>query len=198
MTARLVLFDFDGTITTKDTLMEFIKFYKGTPAFLIGMLVLSPVLLSYKLKIIANWKAKEILLRYFFNGEAVNTFNSKCHVFASSIVPRFVRKQALKTIQKHLNDGDRVVVVSASPENWVKPWCDQLDLQCIATSLCTDQSKLTGRISGKNCYGREKVCRIQNALRLDAFSEIIAYGDSSGDKPMLALAHQSFYKPFRN
>ena len=28
-TSTLVLFDFDGTITTRDTLIEFVRFYKG-------------------------------------------------------------------------------------------------------------------------------------------------------------------------
>jgi phosphoserine phosphatase len=57
---------------------------------------------------------------------------------------------------------------------------------------------ITGRIEGKNCHGEQKVIRIQEEYNLSDYQEIYAYGDSSGDKPMLGLATNSFYKPFRS
>lgn len=194
---RLALFDFDGTITTRDTLIEFIRYYHGTTRLLTGLFVLSPVLASYKARIIPNWKAKEIMLRYFFYGEPVEEFNEKCLDFARNFVPDLLRPQAMKAIRDHVTENDEVVIVSASPENWVKPWCDVHNLKCLATSLHTENGAITGKISGKNCHGAEKVTRIQSCVDLSSYQEVVAYGDTPGDKPMLALAHRMYYKPFR-
>ena len=90
-----------------------------------------------------------------------------------------------------------MAVVSASAENWVKPWCDKYGLICLATKLEVKDGIITGKLNGRNCYGDEKVCRIKERLDLSDYHEIIAYGDSSGDKEMLELAHHPFYKPFR-
>jgi HAD superfamily phosphoserine phosphatase-like hydrolase len=90
-----------------------------------------------------------------------------------------------------------VAVVSASAENWVKPWCDKHNLICIGTKLQVKDNQLTGKILGKNCHGPEKVCRIKENFNLSQFDEIIAYGDTAGDKEMLDMADLKHYKPFR-
>ena len=196
MARRLVLFDFDGTLTKKDTLFEFIRFYHGTPRFLFGFLLLSPMLILFKLGFIKNQKAKEIVLQYFFRNAPVDAFNSKCALFAKNAIPSLIRPAALIALQKHIEDGATVVVVSASPENWVSGWCTAWNIACIATRLKVENNKLTGEIVGKNCYGPEKVSRVKEALDTDAFTEIYAYGDSSGDKEMLAFAHAPHYRYF--
>ena len=72
-----------------------------------------------------------------------------------------------------------------------------MGVRLIATNLVIDQGKITGNIDGNNCYGEEKVNRIKQLYDLNSYSIIYAYGDSSGDRPMLALAQKPFYKPFR-
>ena len=195
---KLVLFDFDGTLTTRDTLLEFIRFYHGTLRFLWGFFVTSPPIILSKLKIIPNWRAKEIVLTWFFKDETLEQFNSKCIVFASRCTPSLIRPKALPEINNYLLEGWRVVVVSASAENWVKPWCDAIGVECIATKLELEDNKLTGKIAGKNCYGRQKVVRILEKLNINEYKKIVVYGDSSGDREMLELGHQKFYKPFRD
>jgi phosphatidylglycerophosphatase C len=195
---RLVLFDFDGTITTKDTLLEFLFFYKGMMKVGLGLLILSPVLLAYAFKLLPNWKAKQLLLKYFIGNTDAKLFNASCREFADGKLPDLVRPKAIDMIMKHLRDGDTVVVVSASPENWVAPWCDKLGVNYLATQLDVKDNKITGDICGKNCYGPEKVSRVKSQYSLSGFDEIIAYGDSSGDREMLAIAHHNFYKPFRD
>jgi len=195
---RLVLFDFDGTITTRDTLAEFIRFYRGSSAYLAGLFALAPTLTQYVLGLTPNAKAKEKLMTWFFGGENLVHFDAQCNRFAREIVPKLVRPAALEEIRRHQQEGAVVAVVSASAENWVRPWCEIHSLQCLATRLEAAGGKLTGKFSGKNCYGDEKVCRIRTAFDTTDFDEIIAYGDSSGDREMLALAHTAYYKPFRN
>lgn len=194
---QLALFDFDGTITNVDTLPTFIRFYQGNIKFLLGLMVLSPIILLHFIKLIPNWRAKEILLAWFFKGVDVDVFNERCRSFTKEINGH-VRKKALEEIRRHTLAGATIVVVSASPENWVKPWCDQHGIPCVATKLEVINNLLTGKINGRNCYGLEKETRIKKELTLKAYDEISAYGDSSGDREMLALAHHKFYKPFRS
>jgi phosphatidylglycerophosphatase C len=195
---KLVLFDFDGTITTRDTLLEFLLFYKGIFKVGIGAIVLSPMLMLFALKLIPNWKAKQILLKYFFGSIDRDTFNRVCREFATTKLPTLVRPKALHMIEQYKRDNAMVIVVSASPENWIGPWCEQHGLHYLATQLDVVDNKITGQICGKNCYGPEKVSRIKGKYSLDNFDEIIAYGDSSGDREMFSIAHHTFYKPFRD
>jgi HAD superfamily hydrolase (TIGR01490 family) len=194
---RIALFDFDGTITTKDTLLEFIRFYHGTNKFLRGFAVTSPWIGLMTFKLIPNWRAKEKVLSWFFKGEDEKTFDEKCKAFSKSILPSLIRPKALAEIQNHKRENATVVVISASAENWVRPWCEENQLNCLATRLEVVNGKLTGRISGFNCYGAEKERRIRECYNLADFEEIFAYGDSKGDLEMLALAQKQHYKPFR-
>jgi phosphatidylglycerophosphatase C len=194
----IAFFDFDGTITTKDTLLEFIKYCKGSSRFYLGFMLNSPWLVAYKLKIISNQSAKEKVLRYFFNGTPKDQFNSYCKKFAIDIIPSLIRPKALEEIKKLQAAGVSVVIVSASPENWVKQWAEKLSIPTIATVLVVENGLITGAIAGKNCHGEEKVQRIKKQYSPETFDEIYAYGDSGGDKPMLQLATHKFYKPFRD
>ena len=193
----IAFFDFDGTITSKDTLAEIIKFTKGKLAYYTGLTILSPVIIAYKIKLVSNHKAKEVMLRYFFKGMLLTNFNTLCEDFTKNKLPSLLRKEALRTIRNHIENRTKVVVVSASPVNWVKPWCDQYNIDCIATCLEIKDNKLTGKISGSNCSGQEKVNHIKNNYQLNNYSDVYAYGDTQGDLPMLALSTQKFYKPFR-
>lgn len=194
----LVLFDFDGTITTKDTLIEFVRFYRGNAAYWLGIFLLAPVMVLFKLGVIPNWKAKQYFLSRYFKNEGIADFNARCLDFSSKILPRLIRPGAIRAIDEYRRENATIAVVSASAENWVRPWCDQHGIICLATKLEVKDGFLTGKLDGRNCYGDEKVCRVKDTFDLTAFSEIIAFGDSSGDKEMLALAHQSHYKPWRS
>lgn len=193
---RLALFDFDGTITSRDTLFEFIRFTHGDVAFFLRFIVLTPVLVLLMLKLIKNQRAKEIVLSHFYSGQKVEVFNRRASDFTSKI-SAMVRQQALQSILEFKGQGVRVIVVSASPENWVKPWCDSLGIECIATKLETSNQVLTGRIAGLNCHGEEKIRRIRELVTLTDYDEVSAYGDTPSDRPMMSLATRSFYEPFR-
>jgi phosphatidylglycerophosphatase C len=194
---KLVLFDFDGTITTKDSFIEFLIFYKGIFRFVIGMIIMFPVLIAYAFKLIPNWKAKQVVLRHFIGNQNLNSFNSVCDSFSKKVLPKLIRPGALEAIRKYQLENCTVAVVTASAENWVAPWCQQNNILCIATQLEVINGAVSGNLCGRNCYGPEKVNRIRKQFLLTEFDEIIAYGDSSGDKEMFSIAHQQYYKPFR-
>jgi phosphatidylglycerophosphatase C len=195
---KIAFFDFDGTITRKDTLLEIIKFQKGKAAFYLGFLIHGPWLLAYKFKLLPNDFVKQKILTYFFAGIEEGVFQENCNLFAEKKLPQMIRPAALAEIYKLSKSGFEVVVVSASAGNWIRKWTDSLSLKLISTTLEIKNGKLTGKIEGRNCHGIQKVIYIKEQWNLTEYKEIYAYGDSSGDRPMLALATKSFYKPFRN
>lgn len=194
---RIAFFDFDGTITTHDTMFSVIKHLKGNARFYIGFLVNIPVFTALKLKVITNQAAKEKLLTYFFNGESLASFQAGCDIFIDEKLPALIRPQALSKIKSLQQSGFEVVIVSASAENWIKKWADEIGLGLIATELEIIDGKLTGKIQGQNCNGAEKAIRIRDLYDRAQFEEIYCYGDSDGDRQMLQLGTKSFYKPFR-
>jgi HAD superfamily hydrolase (TIGR01490 family) len=193
----LALFDFDGTVTSRDTMLEFIQHSRGWFGFVLGCIVLSPALIGMKLKLLPNSKVKEWMLRIFFSGKTLESFDESCHNFHKTRLPALVRENALKEILAHKRNGTRVVIVTASAENWIKRWVDEHNIELIATKLETANGRITGNICGRNCNGIEKVERIREQINLSEYKYIYAYGDSPGDMEMLKIATHSYYKPFR-
>ncbi len=197
MSKSIAFFDFDGTITTKDTYLEFIRFAKGDFRFFTGFLLNSPVMAGYLAKLVPHYVAKERMLTHYFKGTPLSEFQNKCDSFSNKIVPGLIRPGALEEIKTLQANGTTVVIVSASFGNWIQQWATSLQLELIATIPQIKEGKLTGKIDGKNCHGEEKVRRIKEKFELGQYAEIHAYGDTGGDKPMLALATKACYKPFR-
>ena len=197
MKKRIAFFDFDGTITTRDTLLEIIKYQKGTARFYLGFILNAPFLLLFKLGIISNQSAKERMLTHFFGKMSLPVFQEKCDAFAQEVIPTLVRPKAMAEIEKLKSLNAEIVIVSASAENWISEWCKKNKLQLAGTRLETNGVRLTGKIAGTNCHGKEKVRRIKERYDLSQYQEIYCYGDTNGDKPMLGLATIQFYAPFR-
>ncbi len=197
MKQRIAFFDFDGTITFKDTYLEFIKYTKGTLRFITGFFINSPYLVAYKLKIIPNQVAKEKVLGYYFKNVSLTEFQKLCDDFATEVVPKLIRAKALAEIKTLQKDGTTVVIVSASFGNWIQKWANENEIELIATRAEVVAGRITGCVDGKNCHGQEKVRRISEVYNLADYEEVYAYGDTSGDLPMLRIATNSFFKPFR-
>ena len=196
MKKEIAFFDFDGTITTKDTLLEFIKFSKGKFHFYFGFFLNLHYLIAYQLKIISNQSAKEKILKFFFQGMPVEKFKEYCNAFSKNRLPLLFRPKAMEEIKRLKEKNILVVIVSASPENWITSWVAENNLQLIASRLEVSNEKITGNILGKNCHGDEKVRRINETFDLSQYNIVAAYGDTKGDRPMLQLATSSYYKPF--
>lgn len=196
MAKALALFDFDGTLTFKDSLGDFISFSIGKRKMVSGGIVLLPTLVSYALGLMNNSNAKQRVLKYFFAGMSIEKMHLLGQSYAAERLPNILRQAGLEKIKWHQKQGHKVVIVSASSDLWLKPWTDALGVDLIATQLEVEGGKMTGCYAGENCHGQEKVRLIQAAYNLATFEEIYAYGDTSGDKPMLGLANYAFYKPF--
>jgi len=193
----IIFFDFDGTITTNDSLIKFTRFVVGNVKFIWGMAMLSPILIAYKLQLIPNYKAKQMMLSYFFKGMTEQQFQTIAQEYSLKHIDTILRPKAMEKLAWHKNQGHKIVIVSASIECWLKPWCDKNGLDLIGTKLEMKNGLVTGKLLSKNCYGIEKAHRVKEKYHLDDYDYIYAYGDSRGDRELLALADESLYKPFR-
>jgi phosphatidylglycerophosphatase C len=193
---KIAFFDFDGTITKADSTARFIRYLVGDSKFFIGIFFLLPFIFLYILNLISNNSIKEILITYFFKGKNINEFKKHAEYFSLNMLEPLIRKKALKEIQWHKENGHDVVIVSASIDLWLRPWCIKNDVALISSMLEVHNNIITGKTRSKNCYGSEKVKRIQELYNLSEYSYIYSYGNSRGDYEMLKIANESHYKPF--
>jgi len=186
----LALFDFDGTLYRKDSLIEFTRFAKGETAFYKGMLMILPDLIGLKLNLLGNEKVKSRFLTYFFKGMEVGRFQSLAKNFATQKIAKDLNPKVFSEFTKHLVSGHEVYIISASAAEWIVPWSDEYGVTVIGTQLEIYESKLTGALASKNCYGMEKVTRIREVLDIESFATIKVYGKGKGDYELLQLARE--------
>ena len=211
----LALFDFDGTITKKDSLLHFIKFAIGSIRFYIGLLVLSPTLLRLKMQWLNPQVAKERLIYFYLKNKNCSLrYDSKVYfylknftisqlqeiveIYTHSTLQNIFRKTALERLTWHKAQGHDIYIVSASPELWLAEWCKNENIGLIATKLAFKNGKLIEKFASPNCNGEEKVNRIRQEINLQQFDYIFAYGDTKGDFPMLSLAHKTHFQYFKD
>ena len=185
---NLALFDFDGTLTKKDSLNEFLKYSVDTQTYLQNMLRFGPFFILWQLKLMSNSTAKQHLLKIFFKDMDKNEFEKLAKEFSLTKIDSILREDRFKILQEHKQNGDRVIIVSASLQSWLQPWCDKNKIELLCTQLEFVEGKVTGKFSTPNCHGFEKVNRIKEFLDLYIYETIYAYGDSSGDVQMLDIA----------
>ncbi len=177
-------------------MLELAKFMRGNLSYYLGMFLISPWLISMKLGLVSKTNAKEKFLTYFFGDTSIENFTIVCNNFCEKLLPYLIRDDAMKAIEKHVENKTLVVIVSASAENWVAPWCLKHNIQFICTQLVVENGKINGKLNGKNCNGNEKVDRIKARFNLSDFSTIDCYGDTPGDYEMLQLATRPHYRVF--
>lgn len=195
---KVYAFDFDGTLTTRDTLFAFIRHAKGTAALAWGLLVHVPMLVAMKMGLYNNGKAKERLLGWFFKGTAEQEFEAMCRHFAADSA-YLLRPAAVDAISEAVSEGCRVVVVSASIDRWVRPFFSNMpQVEVTGTQMEVRNGKLTGRFLGENCYGPQKVEKLRALLGNRSHYHLTSFGDSRGDRELLAYADEQHYKPFRS
>ncbi|MFC2505008.1 MAG: HAD-IB family hydrolase [Capnocytophaga ochracea] len=192
MNRPFAFFDFDGTLTVKDSLLPFLRKVSGSSTFYKKILFHSPVLLGYLLKFIENHRAKEIILSSFLSNKKESDIREISKQFAQDDLTIFLRSNGLQILRQCQNEGFSCVLVSASPEIYLKYWAANYGFDdVIGTRLQIQNGILTGKIDGENCYGEAKVRRIK-ALYGSCFPNSRAYSDSIADLPMLRLVDSPY------
>jgi len=189
---RLVLFDFDGTMTSEDSMIHFFKMMFGRFQVFWALFKILPDIFFIKVLKKNSTQAKERFLRHFLLDISQDVFAEKGRTYAEKYSDKILLKDALNALRTHQRNGDRVIIVSASIKEWLLPISKRLNVEL----LCTEYDCNTGKIIGKNCIGPEKVRRVTNHLNIHDYEEIYVYGDSNGDKEMLQLATHKFYRKF--
>lgn len=192
---NIAFFDFDGTISFKDSFIGFLR-YKNKYEFFIKFIFILPFFIAYKLGFFKEQAIKNLALTLIYKNHNKDDFMSLCAKFSSEVLPTILRAKALEKLAWHKENGDKIVIVSASLEEYLAPWCEKNGFLLIASRLEMRNNRITGRLLGANCHGDEKVRQIKEKYDLNAFEKIYAYGDTKGDLPMLELADEKFYKPF--
>lgn len=193
---KIVVFDFDGTLTRSDTLLRLAIYRHGYLRFLWKMIRILPVLLLHFARLYPNQRTKERFLKVFFGNLEQGAFDSLCRAFAREVLPSLIRGDAIACLEEHKAKGDRVLVITASAENWVRPWCESVGVECVASRMDVKDGKITGYLKGRNCYGEEKIVRLKEITNPDDFASLIVYGDSRGDLPLGRIAGRFQYKKF--
>lgn len=189
-------FDFDGTLTHRDSLLPFLLYSAGLPMFLSSMFASLPMLTGYVLGIIPNDVAKQRLLTRFFAGTPIDHLRAQAEQFAARRLAALMRPEALRRLAWHKRQGHRCIVISASLELYVRPWAIAAGFdEVIASRL---EASADGRVSGRllegNCFGSEKVRRLEALLGDRSAYTLYAYGDSRGDRELLSSADFAFYR----
>lgn len=184
----LALFDFDGTLTKGDSLSRFLWFAVPLPKLFVGA-----ILVGFRFLRLAwsgawtNEKAKEILLATFFKGFPREALYELGEAFCQQKLPAMLRPERMGQLEAYKVAGATVVLVSASPDIWLRPFCAIAGIQLICTELAFESGIFTGKLATPNCNGHEKARRVRAAFDLNDFDEIVAFGNSMGDAEMLAL-----------
>jgi len=159
---------------------------------------LAPTLTGYALGLIANGVAKERVFVRCLAGMSLDTLRLDAERFAAYVLPGLLRHDALQRLDWHKKQGHRCVIISASLELYVQPWALATGFDdVIATRLETlADGSISGKLSGANCFGIEKVRRLEALLGARDGYTLYAYGDSRGDRELLSSADHAYYKQF--
>jgi phosphatidylglycerophosphatase C len=192
-------FDFDGTLTDGGSVYPFLVALRGRWPVLRAMTRLAPRLLRAAMTGgAAADEVKETLFTRLLGGLSVDDVDRRSSSFAAVHLARHLRHDTRQRLEWHQSQGHHIVIVSASPECYVRPAGEQLGVDgVVATRLAVGGGGLlTGGYEGKNCRGAEKYTRLVGHLRANGLLTsnggeqpvLWAYGNSRGDLRLLNAA----------
>ncbi|PUB30789.1 HAD superfamily hydrolase (TIGR01490 family) [Elizabethkingia sp. YR214] len=191
---KLYCFDFDGTITTKDTMFLFLRFYNPGRYYFQFMRHV-PLFLMMKLKLANTEKVKKSFITSILKDEKQKKLEELAQNFFKEYKNSIMRENALDFF-KNIDKNATAYLVTASLDIWVKPFAEHFNFGYISTEAKFVNGKFAGDFATRNCNGPEKVTRIKRTIDLTRFDKTIAFGDTSGDKPMLEWADEGYFKFF--
>jgi len=195
---RVAAFDVDGTLTTADCVVPFLRRTVGTPT-LVARMLRSPLSLARAGVRRDRDALKAVSAAATFRGLPLAVVEADAAVFAREVYDSGLRDDVVESLSAHVDNGDAVVLVSASFEVYLRPLAELLGAHdVVAARLEVDvDGHLTGRLDGPNCRGPEKVVRLHEWLDQHVGGReavhLSAYGDSIGDRELLADADEAHW-----
>ena len=188
------LFDMDGTVTRGDSILPMIRYAMKTGfAKKRHLLRIIWGFVGYSFGFIDDTRAKEMAIS-FLQGKTVKEVAVFAENFCRDILSKRIYPAARNEMHKHLKEGRRIVLVTASPDFYLHPLVRELGLSGIVGTRAdiTPEGIYTGCIGGRNCRGMEKPLRVAEYLAAGGYEldteNSFAYGDSGHDWPMMSLA----------
>ncbi|MCS5828823.1 HAD-IB family phosphatase [Klebsiella variicola] len=160
MKKNIAFFDFDGTITHEDTFTPFIYQSLDAKAVRRGKLRLLPHILAWKMGWLSASAIRQKVFHYAFAGKSQPEILQRGNDHSQVFIPRTLRENAMQRIAWHQARGDTVVVVSASLDVYLRPWCQQHHLELLCSEVEFQNGAATGKYQGGDCSGLAKKARI--------------------------------------
>ena len=194
----LSLYDFDGTITRKDSLFLFLKFSVSPGKWISGLLIFSIPFVLAKLGLLSRNVVKERFISYFLKGHSKESLQEKAVKFLERLLDNNIfRPSALESIESAKELGE-VSIVTASLEIWMNLIASHLGVELIATNSAFKEGYFTGKFHGPNCNYEEKPIRVIAKYDLESYDKVIYYGDSKGDLAMKPIVHDFHLNKFKD
>ena len=189
----IAFFDFDGTLTTRDTMVDFTRYTAGNAKFTVGILFLSPLFMLVLLKVLPRNTVARHFIRFFYKNKNLQVLQDTAIRYTNQRLPGLMNKKVYNAFLDHQRSRHKVVIVSASLPLWLEPWCRQQGVDLLATPFEVKNGRLTGRLPEQRCNNQHKVTRIKQAYKLSDYDRTYAYGNSHGDKAMIDMVDAAFF-----
>ena len=189
----VVIFDLDGTLTCRDSYLAYLAgFLIRHPQRLLRILPLPWTVLKYALRRVNNTELKQRFLHAVLGGASRRDVESWTRIFVDRLLAEGLRRDALQTLESHRQNGDLLVLLTASLDLYVDEVGRRLGFNHV---LCTKaewlNEHLSGKLAGPNHHGDEKVQYLRRLKDTHVVSMIAAYADHRSDLPFLQLAEQA-------
>jgi HAD superfamily hydrolase (TIGR01490 family) len=191
---NLALFDFDGTITANDNYTAFIRYASKDRLLIRGFLFITPISLAYRLGLLSGPSARKAVSFFSFRGLKESVLLETGRHYAEEIIPPNVREVALQRMQWHREQGDHIVVVSASLDFYLRHWCERNGLAVLCTGFEVRDGIVTGRYLNGDCTGVNKAKHVLGKYNLSGYQTVYAYGDTTEDRELLGLASKKYFR----
>ena len=192
----IVAFDFDGTMTVRDSYTAFLKWRTPRAQLVLAGIRLIPAALAYLVHR-DRGRIKEQATKVLLGGVSRERLEADATAFAETASRSLLRPDAVAAWKRWRGERVRLIIVTASPEVVVAPFGRGLGAdEVLGTHLEYDaRGRVTGRFVGPNNRGPEKVVTL-NARYGDGVRLRAAYGDTDGDTEMLAIADEPYFRVF--
>lgn len=188
-------FDFDGTLTTRDTLVSFLIHSVGLFTFIIKLPRILPNVILYLFSIITNEEVKQRTLTILVRGKSFQDLDRSAKSFAYGSLSRYIKPEIFAKLEYHKEHKHKVILVSANLAIYLRYWATLHELDgVIATEIEFENDIATGRLATRNCYAQHKTLRINEYLKREnqRFSYSYGYGNSKGDFPLLDYVNEGY------
>ena len=196
-TRPVAAFDFDGTLSQRDTLVPFLAQVAGPRRFSSVCARLGVAGARRRVDLLARDDVKAEMARLIFAGRSEDEIRSRADRYAQALFASRLRPFMIQRVRDHVAAGHETLLVSASLTYYLEPIADRLDMSgVIAVELAIDGGRFTGELARPNVRAAEKVVRLDQWLsgRSDvAPRELWSYGNSSGDFALLDAADHGYW-----